>query len=250
MASAGTTSLGNDSFDKAYAAKIDEAITGQVTKGENASYFKVTVPAGSADGWLSFDIDETNDDYAPKIAWFTANKVDMGKDTYATGTEHPKTGTIHAKAGNTYYVTISPYANDADIDFNAKFTWAAVEDKNERNDGFDTATAADLDKAITFATFWADDQEAADHDYFKVSLPEGKTKLRVKLTNKNDDNSVSGYELTLFNGNKGEAGSTLYTESAQADLNMTWEDLTAGTYYVLVKGGNGPALSELTLSAE
>jgi hypothetical protein len=174
----------------------------------------------------------------------------MGQDIYASGTEHPKTATIRAKAGNTYYVTISPYANDADIAFNAKFTWAAVEDKNERNDSFDTATAAELDKAITFAAFWADDQEAADHDYFKFTLPEGQTKLNVKLTNKNGDDTVGGYNVTLYNGNKGEVGSTVYTEGAQSDLDTTWEDLTAGTYYVLVKGGNGPALSDLTLSAK
>lgn len=248
--SEGTSTLANDSFEKAYDAKIDTPITGEIGGGgEKATYFRITVPAGTQDGWLGFDLDESDEVYAPKISWFSSSKVDLGKDTFASGTEHPISGTIHAKAGNTYYVTIAPHASDDKVAYNANFTWSPVIDVHERNNSFDTATPVELDSMFAFATFWADDQEAPDLDYFKVTLPAGKTKLHMMLKNKNTDDAIGGYEFLLYNASKAETGGTIYTESNQADLDRTWTELTPGTYYVLAKGGNGPAMSEVTLSA-
>lgn len=243
----------NDDFAQASVGAWDTPISGTAGSGdETGDFYKLEVPAGTQDGWLVVTLSETSENYSPSIEYYKANKATLTSTTYAEGgTADPTEGKVRVKAGNSYYVKLAPHAGDEAIAYTVTFKFVPVADANERNDTFETATALTLGTATQFATFWADDADD-DKDYFKVTLPEGKTKFRVEIANKTTSNEAGSYRVGFFEMSKASAASTLFG-SSQADLTgaeALSDDLAPGDYYLLVEGDNTAALSDLTVTAE
>lgn len=243
----------NDDFATASAGAWDTPISGTAGGGDaKGDFYKLDVPAGDQDGWLVVTVSETNEDYAPAIDYFKANKASLGNSTYAEGgTQDPVEGRVRVKAGNSYFVKLSPHAQDETVDYTVTFKFVPVADPNERNDTFETATPLTLGTKTTFATFWADDADD-DKDNFKVTLPAGMAHFRVEVKNNTTGDEAGAYAVNFFKADKSSAGNSLYG-SSQADITgdeALSGELEPGEYYIQLTGDNTSALSELTVTAE
>lgn len=245
----------NDTFNTASAGAWDTPISGKAGMGDDeGDYYKLDVPAGMQDGWLTVTVSEESEDYSPSIQLFKANKASIGNVEYAeSATADPTEGKWRVMAGNSYFVKLSPHASDEEsVDYTVTFKFTPVADTNERNDTFETAKALTLGTMVKFATFWADDAAAEDMDYFKVTLPAGSNKFRVALKNNTTNDEAGSYNVQFFSAaDKESVGNVIYSES-QADITgdegLT-DEFEPGEYFVKVEGTNTSALSELTITA-
>ncbi|MEB3198310.1 MAG: pre-peptidase C-terminal domain-containing protein [Candidatus Sericytochromatia bacterium] len=239
----------NNDFSTAQVVQVGDVIKGATGGDEAGDYYQITIPQGKQAGWLNLELDESGRNYVSRIDFFKSDKSGLSYESASDGTTQPFKTRLAVKPGATYFLVVDNH--DEAVPYTFKLNFAPVADPAEPNDGFDTASALKLGVAVPFATF-AGAGETADKDYFKVNLPAGKSKLRVKFENKSTKEEPARYRADLYKADKSLVTYVAISD-VQADLDEAFnEDLEPGDYYVVVSDTDEGCsiLSNLTVTAE
>lgn len=218
------------------------------TANAKDSYFMLTVPGDKLDGVLKVTIAENNNNYSPSVTYYDAGKKSL-ESAYANGgTSTPTTGMQDVTAGKAYYVKVPAPGEATDLDI--KFEFMPVKDMSERNDTFETASMVTLGTAQDLYLFaGANTNDGSDVDYFKITVPDGATKVNVMIKNNSTADKPQSFAATLYGTDKSSIDSA-YSANGQADLSGSFDVSAAGTYYLKVTADNSTMASKLTVSAQ
>ena len=234
----------NNDFDAANALPLGQWLMGTAGKNEGGDYFKVNTPEGKQAGLLDVTIEENHDRHAPWFKIYSSSKKSL-LNKYATNTETPFSVQIRANAGALYYINL----NDGEGNpYKLKADFTPVLDPYEPNEDYDQATALALDTSVQFASFHADDAEK-DVDMFRCKLPEDKSTLRIKITNKTTAKEPGYYWVKVFDSSKKQFFNKY--GSNREDLDYKVPGQAGQEYFISITGGsNTSALSDLIVTAE
>lgn len=234
----------NDDFPRAAELSLQGESTSRAT--EKDQYFKVTVPAGKQDGKLTFTLKESDPNFTPTIEAYDGERASIAS-FYADGNAAESTsGWVAATAGKVYFLRIPPDAAAAGALLKVSATFTPVADANERNDDKGVATALTAGTAMPFYLFAgfntkSGDQASTDHDWFKITAPAGKTKMRVKILNNSTAEEPKNYGVYTFNA-EGEGNGDVLGANERANVDGT-VDVAGGASYLLRVENQGGALT-------
>ncbi|MEB3223629.1 MAG: hypothetical protein VKS61_16265 [Candidatus Sericytochromatia bacterium] len=239
----------NDDFPQAQAVMPGQTIKGTAGGDTEGDTYKFVIPAGVHDGWLTLEMDESDDDWISALRLYKGDKSYITTQSAESGTTQPWSHKWRVTAGGTYYVRVAAY--DSASPYTLKTGFTPVLDPNEPNDDWAKATKLELGKPATFAGFWGEGDADYDLDYFRVTLPAGASTFKVNLTNNSTSSEPARYTFKLYKGDKSYVTS-LATESQQSDIvdGELGTDLEAGDYYIVVTGDEAAsALCSFSVSA-
>ena len=227
-----------DSYSYAQAISTNTTYTDNISKNNDQDYFKITLPY---DGYIYFNFKRENlfdaNEYwtitllnqnAEFITDYSVKGNKTEDNTYKIGLA-AGTYYIRIRGGNWYY-DYSKRFNSINYNLTIKYTQSSYWEK-ENNKDYSTANSIALNKKYGASLI-----EDYDIDYYKITLPSaGYINFNFKRENLFDANEY--WTITLLNQNAEFI--TDYSVKGNETEDTTYKiGLSAGTYYIMVRGGN------------
>lgn len=244
----------NNDFEKANSANVNFAMTGTIksTETDERDFFSVAIPTGVQDGILKFTLKESSADFTPHFTLFNSAKTEIDNKYADDGTTTPFIWTQAVTAGKSYYLRLD---NPPGVLTNYSLVgeFVPVPDAFEPNNTFEEAKSLDAGKPADLYMFSGFDTLEGinnDVDFFKVTVPSGKNKVKVAIENKSKVDSPQNFHVTIFDNSKTELDNR-YGSNDQANFSESFSVSGSGTYYLKLSNiSNSVEASKLVVTFE
>lgn len=244
----------NNDFAKANSANVNFVITGAIksTEDDERDFFSIAIPAGVHDGILKFTLKESSADFTPHFTLFNSARTELDNKYVDDGTTSPFIWAQAVTAGKSYYLRLdNPPAVLTNYSLVGEFV--PVPDTFEPNNTFEEAKSLDAGKPVDlymFSGFDTLDGINNDVDFFKVTVPSGKNKVKVAIENKSKVDHPQNFHVTIFDNSKTDLDNK-YGSNDQANFSESFNVSGSGTYYLKLSNiSNSVEASKLVVTFE
>ncbi len=199
-------------------------------------YYKITVPSGQTSLVVKTTGGSGDADLYVKLGGTPTTSSYNGKSDGSTSTE---TVTISNPAAGDWYIGLYAYSAFSGVSLQATYSASSGTTMNETESNNTTGTANTISTSGTTVT--GKIGSSTDVDYFKVSLPAGRT-LTLNLTVP----STKDYDLKLYNASGTQIGSSTNGTGVAERITYTNSGTSTITVYAKVYGYNGAYSTTLT----
>ena len=199
-------------------------------------YYKITVPSGQTTLTVKTTGGSGDADLYVKLGSSPTTSSYNGKSDGSTATE---TVTISNPSAGDWYIGLYAYSSFSGVSLQATYTASSGTTMNETESNNTTGTANTISTSGTTVT--GKIGSSTDVDYFKVSLPAGKT-LTLNLTVP----SSKDYDLKLYNSSGTQIGSSTNGTGVAETISYRNSGTTTRTVYAKVYGYNRAYSTTLT----
>lgn len=244
----------NNDFEKANSANVNFVIAGAInsTESDEKDFFNIAIPAGIQDGVLKFTLKESSADFTPHFTLFNSAKTEIDNKYADDGTTSPFIWTQAVTAGKSYYLRLDNSPAVA-TNYSLVGEFVPVPDAFEPNNTFEEAKVLDAGKTVDLYMFSGSDTLQGvnnDIDFFKVTVPSGKNKIKIGIENKSKVDQPQNFHATIFDSSKTELDNK-YGSNDQANFSESFDVSESGTYYLKFSNiSNSVEASKLVVTFE